>query len=151
MNLVLGLFLASQYATMPQSDDAAEVYISPTQRWLENGHILLWLIKDACWAMVWKPGGIFMIAPTLGVAFYILWRSRHVRSELFHNIAVCLWIMANSVWMLSEFLNVEKQYKVYAVYLFLIGITTLVVYYAFFYNKDKQKEREAALALKGNN
>lgn len=92
--------------------------------------------------MVWKPGGIFMIFPTLSVAFYILWRSRHSRSELFHNIAICLWIMANSTWMVTEFLNVDKEYKKYAVDIFFIGIATLLFYYIFFFRKDKQKEKE---------
>lgn len=115
--------------------------ITPVHRWVENGHIFLWLLKDTCWALVWRPGGIIMIFPTLSVAFYILWRSRGIRSEFFHNLAVCLWIMANSVWMVSEFLNVDKEYKKYAVVIFIIGILLLLVYYIFFFRKDQEKER----------
>jgi hypothetical protein len=103
-------------------------------RWIENGHIFLWLIKDTCWALVWKPGGIFMIFPTLSVAFYILWKSKHIRAELFHNLAVCLWIMANSVWMIGEFF--EKETRPYAVLIFLTGLALLVVYYAFYFRRD---------------
>ena len=120
------------------------IHISPQYRWLENAHIFLWLIKDTCWAMVWKPGGIFMIFPTLTVAFYILWKSRHVRAEVFHNIAVCLWIMANSVWMVGEFF--EKETRPYAVILFLTGLLLLIIYYAFFFVKDKRRQKEYVLA-----
>ena len=116
---------------------ASELKTMGKYRWIENGHIFLWLIKDTCWALVWKPGGIIMIFPTLSVAIYILWKSRHDRAELFHNVAVCLWITANSVWMVTEFLNIDKQYKKYAVFIFLIGIATLLVYYIFFFRRDK--------------
>ncbi len=110
-------------------------------RLIENAHIFLWLLKDTCWVLVWKPGGIFMIFPTLSVAFYILWRSRHSRPEFFHNLAICLWICANSVWMVSEFLGVDKIYKKYAVMIFATGIALLLVYYIFFFSKDRKKAR----------
>jgi cbb3-type cytochrome oxidase subunit 3 len=122
-------------------------YVAPTSRWIENGHIFLWLLKDTCWVTLWRPGGIFMIFPTLGVAFYILWRSRRHRAELFHNLAICLWITANSVWMVSEFLGVDKEYKKYSVVIFLIGILLLLVYYIFFFRKDRQNEKEVELAM----
>ncbi len=121
------------------------VKVSPAYRWIENGHIFLWLIKDTCWAMVWKPGGIFMIFPTLSVALYIMWKSRHERPELFHNLAVCLWITANSVWMVTEFFNIDKQYKKYAVFIFLAGILLLLVYYILFFKKDRQREKNTHL------
>jgi len=120
---------------------------APTKRWIENGHIFLWLIKDTCWALVWKPGGIFMIFPTLSVAIYILWRSRKIRAEFFHNLAVCLWISANSVWMVTEFLGIDKEYKKYAVFIFLTGIVLLFIYYLFFFKKDRQKEEQYAMQV----
>lgn len=120
------------------------IQMSQQFRWLENAHIFLWLIKDTCWAMEWKPGGIFMIFPTLTVAFYLLWKSRRVRAEVFHNIAVCLWIMANSIWMVGEFF--EKETRHYAVILFLTGLLLLIVYYAFFFVKDKRRLKEYVLA-----
>lgn len=112
------------------------IHISPTFRWLENAHILLWLIKDTCWAMEWKTGGTFMIFPTLITAIYILWKARKIRSELYHNIAVCLWISANSTWMIGEF--TETELRPYAVGLFMIGLSTLAIYYGFFFKKDRQ-------------
>ena len=107
-------------------------------KWVENGHILLWLIKDTCWAMEFKPGGIFMIAPTMGVAIYLLLRSRHSRADLFHNIAVCLWITANSVWMTGEFFKIELRPA--AVGIFLTGLATLLSYYIFFFSRDLKSE-----------
>jgi hypothetical protein len=86
--------------------------------------------------MVWKPGGIFMIFPTLTVAIYILWKSRIVRTELYHNLAVVFWISANSVWMIGEFTEVD--YRPYAVVLFCIGLSVLAIYYAFFFKRDKR-------------
>lgn len=109
-------------------------------RRIENLHILLWLMKDTCWAMVWKPGGIIMIAPTVGVAFYLLYRSRESRSELYHNIAVCMWILANSTWMIGEF--IDKDLRSFAAVLFSIGLLTLAVYYTLYYKKDKLAEEE---------
>lgn len=125
-----------------QEDLNANKVVLPAPRWIENGHIFLWLIKDTCWATVWKPGGIIMIFPTLTVAYYILWKSRHNRSEFFHNLAVCIWIMANSVWMVTEFMGIDKDYKKYAVYLFFSGIILLVIYYLFFFKKDQQQARQ---------
>lgn len=110
-------------------------------RWVENGHIFLWLMKDTCWAMEFRPGGIFMIFPTLSVAFYILWKSRQIRSELFHNIAVCLWIIANSVWMIGEFFQYET--RPYAAGIFIAGLLLLLTYYLFYFRKDQRKEAPA--------
>jgi hypothetical protein len=53
--------------------------------------------------VLWKPLGIFMIAPTLLFAIYITYLNRSDKAELAHNLAVCFWISANSVWMIGEF------------------------------------------------
>ena len=112
-------------------------------RWVENAHIFLWLIKDTCWAMVWRPGGVFMIFPTLAVAFFILWKSRGHRAELFHNAAVCLWISANSVWMIGEFW--AKETRPIAVMLFICGLALLIIYYSIFFRKDRRAELQDAI------
>ncbi len=105
-------------------------------RWIENGHILLWLIKDTFWAMEWKPGGIFMIFPTVSVAIYLLWRSRDSRADFYHNLAVVAWITANSTWMCGEFF--KKELRPVAVGIFLVGVAVLLFYYIFFFNKDRK-------------
>jgi len=120
------------------SDNTQELFQSPRYRMLENGHILLWLIKDTCWALEFRAGGITMIVPTLGMAFYLLWRSRGSMTELFHNIAVCIWILANSIWMIGEFF--ERETRPYAVVLFLIGLAVLAVYYLFFFRPQTPSE-----------
>lgn len=109
-----------------------------TYKWIENGHILLWLIKDTCWATVWRAGGIFMIFPTISVALYLLWRARHNRAEFVHNLAICIWIAANSIWMTGEFLN--KELRPIAVGFFAAGLAILLVYYLFYFNKDRKQE-----------
>jgi F0F1-type ATP synthase assembly protein I len=117
-----------------QSDESVISY-----RWIENGHILLWLIKDTSWALEFKVGGLIMIAPTLAVALYILYRSRRQQQELVHNIAVCLWITANSLWMAGEFLH--RELRPVASGIFMVGLLTLVVYYLFLLAKKLTKER----------
>ncbi len=104
-------------------------------RWMENGHILLWLIKDTCWAMEWREGGLFMIIPTVAVAFYILFRSFPYRSERFHNMAICIWITANSLWMLGEFFG--NDFRPVAVGMFSVGLMVLTAYYLFYFRKDR--------------
>src|SRR5687767_5236226 len=117
------------------AQDDQKVYRLPVQRWIENAHIFLWLIKDFCWSMEWKAGGIFMILPTVSVAFFILWRSRGNRSEVYHNIAVCCWILANSTWMLGEFTGHEA--RPIAATLSGIGLAVLLYYYAMHFRKDE--------------
>ncbi len=74
-----------------------EMYQIPARfRRTENLHIVFWLIKDVCWAMLWRPLGIVMIVPTVGAAFLITWQTRHIKAELLHNLAVCFWIIANA-------------------------------------------------------
>jgi hypothetical protein len=72
-------------------------------RLLENLHLPLWLIKDACWALVWKPLGIMMISPTLLLSIYLTWRSRNSPAEFLPNLSISFWISANSIWMIDEF------------------------------------------------
>jgi len=108
---------------------------------MENGHILLWLIKDTCWALEFKTGGIVMVVPTVTVAFFILWKSKHIRSEFFHNLAVCFWILANSLWMLGEFFNHDA--RPYAVVLFATGLALLAFYYLAYFRKDQQATNES--------
>lgn len=43
--------------------------------------------------------------------------------------------------MITEFLGVDKEYKIIAVYIFLTGIILLLVYYLFFFRKDREQEK----------
>lgn len=54
------------------SQPTEKLYSIPARfRKLENLHIVLWLIKDLCWAMLWKPLGLIMIVPTIGAALLL--------------------------------------------------------------------------------
>lgn len=98
-------------------------------RWFENGHIVLWLFKDLCWVTTFKIGGIIMMVPTLLLGIYITFLSKKSISELYHNLAVCFWIAANSMWMCSEFFEFEDTGKPLATGLFVCGIFILAYYY----------------------
>ena len=76
-------------------------------RKLENLHIVFWLFKDISWCMIWQTLGIIMVIPTLSVAIYIAYRTRNIKAELAHNLAVAFWISANSYWMISEFFGFD--------------------------------------------
>lgn len=95
----------------------------------ENLHILLWLLKDTSWLLGLKALGIFMIFPTLSFAIFITYISRANESDLFHNLAIIFWIIANSFWMITEFMGVEEEYKIYAIIPFTIGLTIIFSYY----------------------
>lgn len=113
-----------------------ETYAIPMRfRRVENLHILLWLLKDACWAMNLRWAGVFMIIPTLSVAFIITWQTRHMRAECLHNLAVNFWITANCTWMIGEFFGWDEDViggyglRQIAVVPFSIGLLLLIPYY----------------------
>ena len=105
-------------------------------RRMENLHIVFWIIKDLSWCMSWEYLAIAMIIPTLSVAIFISWRTRQIRSELAHNLAVAFWIIANSTWMIMEFIGKDESVffqimsgKQLAMIPFTIGSLILVEYY----------------------
>ncbi len=114
-----------------------QVYSIPLRyRKMENLHIVFWLFKDISWCMIWKPLGIAMIFPTLIIAIIITIRNRQYMSEFCHNIAIVVWITANSFWMISEFFHFDAlpvygnvTYKYLSVIPFSIGILILAWYY----------------------
>jgi len=72
-------------------------------RVFEHLHIPFWLVKDSCWALQFKTLGVCMILPTLGLSFVIVYKTRHSFAEMLPNLAISLWITANSIWMCDEF------------------------------------------------
>ncbi len=115
----------------------ADTYVIPLKyRKMENLHIVFWLLKDISWCMIWRPLGIAMIFPTLIISLVIAWRTRQFMSELCHNIAISVWITANSYWMISEFMGFDSihitsnfTYKQLALIPFLMGLLILAFYY----------------------
>ncbi len=122
-----------------------EVYNIPMRfRKMENLHIVFWLLKDISWCLSLKPLGIAMIFPTLIIAIVITWRTRHMVSELAHNLAIVVWISANSYWMISEFFHFDDKifyagitYKYLAVVPFMTGILILAWYYLWYVLRHK--------------
>src|SRR5690348_3702796 len=115
-----------------------QMYVIPARyRKMENMHIIFWLLKDVAWCMIWKPLGLAMIFPTLIISIIIAWRTREIKSELAHNLAITFWIMANSYWMISEFFGFDDtmlmgfEGKYFALIPFSIGILVLSYYYLF--------------------
>lgn len=96
---------------------------------LEYAHVFLWLIKDMCWAMDWVLVGCFMVVPTILAAFIITWIQRSQTSTLVHNLAISIWISANSCWMIAEFFGWEEQLKPVILFGFGSGLTLLVAHY----------------------
>lgn len=116
-------------------------------RKLENMHIAFWLMKDISWCMIWKTLGIIMIVPTLSVAIYIAYRTRTIKSELAHNLAIVFWISANAYWMISEFFGFDativwRNYtgKHMAIIPFTIGAAILLYYYLVQRHKEIEEE-----------
>lgn len=131
-------------------DPAAQepVYAIPASfRRMENLHIVFWLLKDVGWCMIWKPLGLTMIVPTLLIAVAIAWRTRHLASERAHNLAIILWISANSYWMISEFFGfdeVKLGHGFTGKHLALIPFTLGLLVLAYYYLWQKPRETRAA-------
>lgn len=126
-----------------------KMYCIPEKfRKTENLHILFWLIKDVSWAMLWRPIGIAMIFPTIGVALMITWQTRKIKAELFHNLAIVFWICANAMWMLLEFTGNDEHYRKYTSIPFSIGLFFILSYYLYIYPRDRMKEKKLAASLK---
>ncbi len=122
-----------------------EFYAIPIKyRRMENLHIVFWLFKDISWCMNWKVLGIAMIVPTLTIAIIICFRTRKFVSELCHNLAIVVWIAANSYWMISEFLHFDTEvlfgeytFKHLAIVPFVTGILILAYYYLWWKPRNK--------------
>ncbi len=127
--------------------DQQDYYNIPIKyRRMENLHIVFWIFKDIGWCMGFTLLGITMIVPTLLISIIIAWRTRTIVSELCHNIAITVWISANSFWMCTEFFGVDEHeigygftLKHVAMIPFLIGMFILG-YYSIWYKPRHQED-----------
>lgn len=71
-----------------------------------------------------------MLVPTVLFAFHIAWKSQHDVADLFHNIAVCCWIIANGIWMIGEFF-LQDTTRPFAIIFFIVGLLVVATYYIF--------------------
>lgn len=99
--------------------------------------------------MLWKPLGLFMIIPTIGAALLITWQTRHIKSELLHNLAVDFWIVANAYWMLTEFYSTNDTLRYYTIIPFSIGL--IIIAYYYFIVKPGEKRSPASVAFISGN
>jgi hypothetical protein len=94
---------------------------------LDNLHIALWLVKDLLWSMDNKLG-VLLIPPAIVVSIYILVKQFNHRSSMYHNLAVCFWILANSTWMTCELYHLKHMNIVYG----LFGAGAILLFYFYF-------------------
>jgi len=115
-------------------------------RKFENLHIACWLLKDTFWVLDMRVLGVIMVFPTLFLAFFITVKFRKIISEFYHNLAVCFWIMANTIWMIGEFFY-DDSLRPFAIIFFISGLIILIVYYVFIYRKlvafQESREQES--------
>lgn len=124
-------------------------YIIPARfRRMENMHIVFWLLKDISWCMIWRELGLAMFIPTLTIAIIIAWRTRSIKAELAHNLAIAFWITANGYWMISEFFGFDEVIvwdwvtgKHMALIPFIAGALILLYYYTIQRPKEISKKQ----------
>lgn len=104
---------------------------------LDTLHIPVWLAKDIAWILVYKPLGIAMILPAVGIALHICLKTAQYKMLFYQNFAILCWILANSTWMLGEFFDLE--YRVPAVAFFIIGISAITWHYFLEYKLRKSE------------
>jgi hypothetical protein len=98
--------------------------------------------------MNFRIPGLIMIVPTLTVALVITWQTRHMRSELFHNLAVVFWITANCTWMIGEFFHIDENIwhgyglRDAAIIPFSCGLLVLAYYYAVLFRRHENEHSE---------
>jgi hypothetical protein len=133
------------------SYDQPTYTIPARYRKMENMHIIFWLLKDVGWCMSWKTPGLLMIFPALVMSGVIFWRTRKVKSELAHNLAVIFWIAANSYWMISEFFGFDEtrlwgsiEGKYFALIPFVTGLLILAHYYIVQKPRESKRTQLAA-------
>ena len=127
------------------TEEQQDYYNIPIKyRRMENLHIVFWIFKDIGWCMGFSLLGITMIVPTLIISIIIAWRTRQIVSELCHNLAITVWISANSFWMCTEFFGVDHveigngfTVKHLAMIPFLIGMLILAYYYIWYKPRHK--------------
>lgn len=128
-------------------------YIIPARyRRMENMHIVFWLVKDISWCMIWRELGIAMFLPTLIISIVIAWRTKSIKAELAHNLAITLWITANGYWMISEFWHFDEtpvwgefSGRHLALVPFVTGAAILLYYYVVQRPRDLKENRAITL------
>lgn len=102
--------------------------MNPGIRKIENIHIGFWLLKDIGWIQDLHILGIIMVVPTLLIALWLTWHTRHDAGECAHGAAVVCWISANAIWMVGEFFFNDTTRPIASLF-FGLGVLILAWYY----------------------
>jgi len=109
-------------------------------RLLENLHLPFWLLKDLCWAMLWRPIGMLMILPTVSLAIYLAIKTRSSMSQFLPNTTVCFWIIANSIWMSDEFFQLDIKFL--CPVFFGLGLLSIGYWLIYYFPKEWKQAGE---------
>lgn len=109
-------------------------------RYYEYLHIPFWLVKDACWALDIKTLGVCMVIPTIFLAILISIKTWKNPSELLPNLAIALWITANSIWMCDEFFELGIKQACYVP--FAIGLLVITYWLIVYLPVIRKKYKE---------
>ena len=71
--------------------------------------------------------GVIMVVPTVAIAAIIVYVSRKTM-DIYLNLAVLCWILANSYWMCIEFYT-DETYRLLAAIPFSLGFIFVGIYY----------------------
>jgi uncharacterized membrane protein YciS (DUF1049 family) len=83
----------------------------------------------------------------MAAAILITWQTRHILSELLHNLAVVFWITANCTWMIGEFFHWDENLfgtfglRQLALIPFAIGLLILGYYYFFLASRKEFRRK----------
>ena len=103
--------------------------------------------------MEWRTLGLILILPTIFISVFISYKTRK-EHEFFINLAITIWIMANSYWMCCEFVG-HVELKNYAAIPFGFGFISTAIFYLKKSKlpsdekpelKEKEKSSEAVLS-----
>jgi hypothetical protein len=90
-----------------------------TVRKLEKALIFTWLIQEIVWLYMWRNGGVVLIALSTAIGIMLVFKSYKFKDEFLLNLALSIWTLANSTWMIYEFFESCKIMKTCTLILFV--------------------------------
>ena len=75
---------------------------------VENVHIYLWILKDLSWAQDWYYPSLIFGGLALVWCVVLFLEAIRLRSmyEVYMNVGVTLWLVANFTWMAGKFIGI---------------------------------------------
>jgi hypothetical protein len=106
-------------------------------RKLEKLLIFVWLIQEMTWLYMWRDAGLLLITLSTIIGIALCWKSRKFKNELFFNLALTTWAIANSTWMLYEFFESLSIMKTCT---FALFVTSFILFVIGFKNLDSHSK-----------